>query len=120
MFFAKSFFKGALRRTPLGNTLNKARKGEKLTKDQQKLLRLFEKRSGGAKLSELEMTTLRKASGAGTYIGQFARDLVRNTARSTAAEGLTEGGQETIGVAQRYALDAVSYTHLPLPTTPNV
>ena len=105
VFFAKSFIKGALKRTPLGQTLNKARKGEKLTTEQQKLLRLYEKRASGAKLAEGEMTLLRKSSGAGTYIGQFVNDLARSTGRNLAVEGLTEGAQESINIAQRFAID---------------
>ena len=105
VFFAKAFFKQAVKRTPLGQTLNKARKGQKLTVEQQKLLRLYEKRASGVKLSEGEMLTLRKSSGAGMYVGELAKDLAKGFGRSAIVEGTTETAQEGLQIAQRFAID---------------
>lgn len=105
VFFAKTFFKQAVKRTPLGQTLNKARKGQKLTVEQQKLLRLYEKRASGVKLSEGEMLTLRKSSGAGMYVGELAKDLAKGFGRSAIVEGTTETAQEGLQIAQRFAID---------------
>ena len=105
VFFAKTLFKQALTRTPMGQTLNKVRKGQKLTTEQQKLLRLYEKRASGARLSEAELTTLRKASGDGMYVGQLAKDIVKGFGRSSVVEGTTETAQEGLQIAQRFAID---------------
>tara|TARA_Y100000361_G_scaffold28512_1_gene23423 strand:- start:3465 stop:9263 length:5799 start_codon:yes stop_codon:yes gene_type:complete len=105
VFFAKTLFKQAVKRTTLGQTLNKARKGQKLTVEQQKLLRLYEKRASGAKLSEAEMLTLRNSSGAGMYVGELAKDLAKGFGRSAIVEGTTETAQEGLQIAQRFAID---------------
>ena len=105
VFFAKAFFKQAVKRTPLGQTLNKARKGQKLTVQQQKLLRVYEKRASGVKLSEGEMLTLRNSSGAGMFVGELAKDLAKGFGRSAIVEGTTETAQEGLQIAQRFAID---------------
>ena len=105
VFFAKTLVKQALKRSALGQTLNKATKGQKLTAEQNRIFQLFEKRRVGQRLTAAEMMELGKAAGRGTFVGALVTDIARGIGQSALVEGVTETAQESLQIAQRFAID---------------
>ena len=108
VFFAKSLYSMALRKTRLGKIVSAGDKNpESLSGSDKALYTIYQKyQKGGQKaLSNSELGKLQKAQKDSNYFSNFARDMATLVGISTVTEGTAEGIQEGITIGQRFAID---------------
>ena len=108
--FARAMLKNALKKSPLVALERKAQTvgTANLSKNEKKMYDLFQKykKSGEGSLTESQRAVLRKYSGPKKNpFFSTIRDVGKGFVGSGAVEGVTELGQEGLGVAQRFAID---------------
>lgn len=108
VFFAKSLYSMALRKTRLGKIVSAGDKNpESLSGSDKALYTIYQKyQKGGQKaLNNSELGKLQKAQKDRNYFSNFARDMATLVGISTVTEGTAEGIQEGITIGQRFAID---------------
>ena len=108
--FARALLKNALKKSPLVALERKAQTlgTANLSKNEKKVYNLFQKlqKNGEGSLTESQRTVLRKYSGPQkNAFFSTIKDIGKGFVGSGAVEGVTELGQEGLGVAQRFAID---------------
>ena len=108
--FARALLKNALKKSPLVALERKAQTmgTANLSKNEKKMYDLFQKykKSGEESLTESQRAVLKKYSGPQKNAFFTAiKDIGKGFASSGATEGITEVGQEGLGIAQRFAID---------------
>ena len=108
VFFAKSLYSMALRKTRLGKIVEQGEKNPDSLKGVNKgLYTIYQKyQKGGQKaLTNSELGKLQAAQKDTNYFSNFARDMATLVGISTVSEGTAETLQEGLAVAQRFAID---------------
>ncbi len=111
--FANAFLKASLKKSPLVALDRKAQTFgvQNLTKNEKKAYAIFQKKINKKDLTEKEQAFLDLYSGPKKNIFSSAiREIGKGFIGSGAVEGITEVGQEGLGVAQRFAIDP-TYTN---------
>ena len=108
--FARAMLKNALKKSPLVALERKAQTlgTANLSKNEKKMYDLFQKlqKKGEGSLTESQRAVLRKYSGPKKNpFFSTIQDVGKGFFGSGAVEGVTELGQEGLGVAQRFAID---------------
>ena len=108
--FARALLKNALKKSPLVALERKAQTmgTANLTKNEKKMHDLFQKfqKNGAESLTKSQLDVLQKYSGPQkNAFFTTIKDIGKGFASSGATEGITEVGQEGLGIAQRFAID---------------
>ena len=108
--FARAMLKNALKKSPLVALERKAQTlgTANLSKNEKKMYNLFQKlqKNGEGSLTESQRAVLRKYSGPKKNpFFSTIQDVGKGFVGSGATEGITEVGQEGLGIAQRFAID---------------
>lgn len=108
--FARALLKNALKKSPLVALERKAQTmgTANLSKNEKKVYNLFQKlqKNGEGSLTESQRAVLRKYSGPKKNpFFSTIQDIGKGFVGSGAVEGVTEVGQEGLGIAQRFAID---------------
>lgn len=104
--FARAMLKGALKQMPLSALDRKAQTYgvASLSKNEKKLYTMFKKNKDKRTPEEVAILNTYQGPAKNKY-AQFVKDLAVGFGGSGAVEGITELGQEGLGVAQRFAID---------------
>ncbi len=111
--FANAFLKASLKKSPLVALDRKAQTFgvQNLTKNEKKAYVIFQKKINKKELTEKEQAFLDLYSGPKKNIFSSAiREIGKGFIGSGAVEGITEVGQEGLGIAQRMSIDP-NYTN---------
>ena len=106
--FASALLKASLKKSPLVALDRKAQTFgvQNLTKNEQKAYAIFQKRVNNKKLTDKEQDFLDLYSGPKKNLfSSIIKDVGKGFVGSGAIEGVTEVGQEGLGIAQRMAID---------------
>ena len=108
--FARALLKNALKKSPLVALERKAQTmgTANLSKNEKKMYNLFQKfqKNGAESLTKSQLDVLQKYSGPQkNAFFSTIKDIGKGFVGSGATEGITEVGQEGLGIAQRFAID---------------
>lgn len=108
--FARALLKNALKKSPLVALERKAQTmgTANLSKNEKKMYNLFQKlqKNGEKSLTKSQLDVLQKYSGPQkNAFFSTIKDIGKGFVSSGATEGITEVGQEGLGIAQRFAID---------------